>query len=144
MYVAGKPPEAGVQANALDGDRQHLVGQFGDRCPSLVNMAAISSSCILARASSSTRSRISAPWVRSATELTRIGDGSAVPDDPHPDDVVLAAVEDHLVNETAQQRLAFRVGRARVRPDPRQTAREADDFVVQRLVADGDLSDSLG
>ena len=39
---------------------------------------------------------------------------------------MLAAVEDHLVNETAQQRLAFRVGRARVRPDLRQTAGEAD------------------
>src|SRR5262249_35738377 len=49
-----------------------LSGQFGDRCPSRVNTAAISSSCILVQASSSARSRISAPRLRLATEPTRL------------------------------------------------------------------------
>ena len=55
-----------------------LSTQFGDRCPSPVNIDAISSSCSLARASSNTRSVISAPLARCVIAETRIFTSSSV------------------------------------------------------------------
>ena len=56
---------------------------------------------------------------------------------------MFAAVEHDFVDETPQQRFALSIGRGRVSPDLRKTAREADNLALQRLVH-SDLSDRLG
>ena len=71
-----------------------------------------------------------------------LADGASAPYDPRPGDIVLAAVEHHLLHETAQQRLAFGVARARISPDLRQAARQADDIVIDCL-DDGNRRDRL-
>jgi hypothetical protein len=57
-------------------------------------------------------------------------------------DIALPPVEDHLVHQTAQQRLALCARGPLGRPDFRQTAGEADDIVAQRP-ADRYLRDTL-
>jgi hypothetical protein len=63
-----------------------------------------------------------------------VGHCPDAPDDPDRGDLVFAAVERDFVDETPQQRFALSVGRGRVGPDLRETAREADDLALQRLV----------
>ena len=62
-----------------------------------------------------------------------LADSAAAPYDPHLVDIALAAVEDDLLHETAQQRLALSVGGARISPALWQAARQADDVATERL-----------
>src|SRR4051794_17682680 len=63
----------------------------------------------------------------------KLADSPAAPYDPDASNIALAAIENHLLDEVAQQCLALTGGGRRIRPDLRQVAGEDDDLAVERL-----------
>ncbi len=141
-------PDTGGEPDPLPGDGQDPIRAIGERCPSAVRVAAISSSRTPARARVSTRSRISRPIVSLATELTLILTWSSLTAPPRHTILTRAmsrSPRSSTTLSTRQRSSALRrasVGR-RIGPDLRQSASEDDDLVAQSL-ADHSLRERFG
>ena len=112
--------------------------QLGERWPSPVRMAAISSSGMPVAG----EIEQTVAHFRSSREHgdgvdlhldVKIGHSAAAPYDPDRGDVVLTAIEHDLFDEAAQQRLALSIRGGRVRPDLREAAGEADNLALKAL-----------
>src|SRR5215468_6850561 len=136
-----QPLDAGVQANALHRYWKNLVRAIRG---SMSFARQHGRNLVIVHFGAGEIERTLA-HLRTSTEVSYGADApldldlrecSTTPDDPRQGDIVLASIKDHLIHETAQQRFAFRVGRARVAPDLGQATGEANDIIVERFAGD--------
>ncbi len=101
-----------------------LSAQLGERCPSVLRIAA---DLVVGDSGAGEVERTIAHF-RAMSEVgdgvdlhfhRDVADGSTAPHDPNEGDVMLAAIENDLVDKAAQQRLALRIGGRWIRPDLR-------------------------